>query len=36
LRLVQKLVAEGEKPGAVARLLKVGRPTIYRVLKESA
>ena len=36
LRLVRKLVAEGEKPAAVARLLKVGRATIYRALKLSA
>jgi DNA invertase Pin-like site-specific DNA recombinase len=34
--LVRKLVAEGEKPAAVARLLKVGRATVYRALKLSA
>jgi DNA invertase Pin-like site-specific DNA recombinase len=36
LRLARKLVAEGEKPAAVARLLKVGRATIHRALKLSA
>jgi len=36
LRLARKLVAEGKKPGAVARMLKVGRATIYRALKKSA
>jgi DNA invertase Pin-like site-specific DNA recombinase len=36
LRLVKKLIADGETPATVARMLKVGRATIYRALKQSA
>ena len=33
LKLARKLVAEGETPSSVARMLKVGRATVYRALK---
>lgn len=36
LALARKLVAEGQSPAAVARLLRVGRATIYRAIKQSA
>lgn len=36
LALARRLVAEGESPAVVARMLKVGRTTIYRALKKAA